>query len=142
MGPPKAGAGSCCSGLGILGYSETVGVGTDLPSNLCSDAELFLRTTANAAPCETELLSCLFPGLMPLSQGCATWKGVWDEPGDIYRINAAERQRLHSDFIRTISSVIEKTASLLYYPFLVKTITYPGWAVVISSAKLAERQGA
>ena len=47
-----------------------------------------------------------------------------------------------SDFVRTISSVPEKTASLLYYPFRVKTVTCPDWAEVISSAKLAERQGA
>lgn len=52
-----------------------------------------------------------------------------------------ERQPMCLDFIRTTSFVIEKPASLLCYPILVKTTTLPGWAVVISSAKLAERQG-
>jgi len=35
-----------------------------------------------------------------------------------------------------------KSAPLLYYPFPAKTITSPGRAAVVSSAKLAERQGA
>lgn len=59
-------------------------MGTDLPGSLCWGAELFLSATANAALCGM-VLSCLFPGREPVSQGCAAWKGAWNDRGDTER---------------------------------------------------------